>query len=522
MGLLAPQLSRIRPEREGRRSAGRAVRRRLGLEHLDLVADPDHRARACPGRGSSRTRPRRPSAGAAPASSVGSLKRSAVSVSVVGMAHRSQPLTTRNVASPMRTRRHPSSAHGRRPVDDEVGPEAGHRDRTLVGPLAGGDQVVQGVERRGRGEVERVAVGEVDAVVGAAELAGSRSGTSGRRGRRGGRGRPSRSLNQACASSPRRQRRPCSWSHTLTSTGGPSTGTSTSSRVASGERELQAAVGPRRRRDEQHPRQLARRHLPLRPVDDQPAAVAGQAPRLDGGGVRVLAAAGLDGKAGKSGQLHTGSVRTTAGDPVQDGRMYEIAEQVRQWLDAGEDVTVAQVVATRGFSSRDPAAAAAWTAVGVRSVRCSRASTPARWPSTGPACTRSCSPTRTRWRPACRAAAGRACSCSRRPSSVPPVWERLVAREPVCIVTDGLGRRRRRGDRPHAGDDPRGARLRRPHPAAVRARPERHRAVRRRPAGAAVVALWPVPTLVVVGDGLIADALADAAALLGWQATRDR
>jgi xanthine dehydrogenase accessory factor len=33
----------------------------------------------------------------------------------------------------------------------------------------------------------------------------------------------------------------------------------------------------------------------------------------------------------------------------------------------------------------------------------------------------------------------------------------------------------------------------------------------------AVVALWPVPTLVVMGDGLIAGALRDAAALLGWQ-----
>ena len=41
--------------------------------------------------------------------------------------------------------------------------------------------------------------------------------------------------------------------------------------------------------------------------------------------------------------------------------MYEIAEQVRTWLNAGQDVTVAQVVATRGFSSRDPVAAAAWT-----------------------------------------------------------------------------------------------------------------------------------------------------------------
>jgi len=35
-------------------------------------------------------------------------------------------------------------------------------------------------------------------------------------------------------------------------------------------------------------------------------------------------------------------------------------------------------------------------------------------------------------------------------------------------------------------------------------------------ADAAVVVLWPTPTLVVVGDGLIAEALRDAATLLGW------
>jgi xanthine dehydrogenase accessory factor len=36
---------------------------------------------------------------------------------------------------------------------------------------------------------------------------------------------------------------------------------------------------------------------------------------------------------------------------------------------------------------------------------------------------------------------------------------------------------------------------------------------------AAVTAVWPVPTLVIVGDGLIADALAAAARVLGWNAT---
>src|SRR3954471_2414011 len=41
--------------------------------------------------------------------------------------------------------------------------------------------------------------------------------------------------------------------------------------------------------------------------------------------------------------------------------MYDIAEQVRSWLAGGCDVHVATVIATRGFSSREPVAAAAWT-----------------------------------------------------------------------------------------------------------------------------------------------------------------
>src|SRR3954471_22239461 len=41
--------------------------------------------------------------------------------------------------------------------------------------------------------------------------------------------------------------------------------------------------------------------------------------------------------------------------------MYDIAEQVRSWLAEGCDVHVATVVSTRGFSSREPVATAAWT-----------------------------------------------------------------------------------------------------------------------------------------------------------------
>src|SRR4051794_41525406 len=50
---------------------------------------------------------------------VGSLRRTAVVSSVVGIAQRSQPLTTRNSASPTRTRRQPSSAQGTPPARSE-------------------------------------------------------------------------------------------------------------------------------------------------------------------------------------------------------------------------------------------------------------------------------------------------------------------------------------------------------------------------------------------------------------------
>ena len=64
--------------------------------------------------------------------------------------------------------------------------------------------------------------------------------------------------------------------------------------------------------------------------------------------------------------------------------MYEIAAQIGSWLEDGRDVTVAQVVATRGFSSRNPAAAAAWTAGGAGCRRAGRGqSAPARLAGAG-------------------------------------------------------------------------------------------------------------------------------------------
>jgi xanthine dehydrogenase accessory factor len=97
------------------------------------------------------------------------------------------------------------------------------------------------------------------------------------------------------------------------------------------------------------------------------------------------------------------------------------------------------------------------------------------------------------------------------------VWDRLARREPLCLVTtfaDGacatdLYTAATIGDAfDYAAPIPR-----------LFARGVSSALVESGSTGPTVaVALWPVPTLVVVGDGLIADALRDQAALLGWPA----
>ncbi len=190
--------------------------------------------------------------------------------------------------------------------------------------------------------------------------------------------------------------------------------------------------------------------------------------------------------------------------------MYAIAEQVRSWLADGYDPSVAVVVATRGFSSREPGSAAAWVDPQAAVGRLVEGVDPAVLAGHGLVDVTLTEDD--------AAAAGLACGGTAtvlvQPASAYPseAWERLAAREPVCLVTtldptpvtrvytpstiraaggpgDTVPRLFGRGvdatvvlDEPHA----------------------------------AVLALWPVPTLVVVGDGLIAAALRDTGALLGW------
>lgn len=199
--------------------------------------------------------------------------------------------------------------------------------------------------------------------------------------------------------------------------------------------------------------------------------------------------------------------------------MYEIAAQIGSWLEDGRDVTVAQVVATRGFSSRNPAAAAAWTAgepaigglveavaperladarVGLTDVTVSEDEAVA----AGLAC-------------------GGVASVLVQPATAYPadLWARLAGREPLCLVTaidDGTPRStevftpatiRQAAVTESYGD---------PVPRLFGRGTNATALIERGDSRIAVTALWPVPTLVVVGDGLIAGALTGAADLLGW------
>ena len=90
------------------------------------------------------------------------------------------------------------------------------------------------------------------------------------------------------------------------------------------------------------------------------------------------------------------------------------------------------------------------------------------------------------------------------------LWDLLLARQPVCLVTR------------LAGGEVAGTELVSADELATVS--EDAAALVGRATSAAVVsadmvatALWPVPRLVIVGGGPLADALADAAALLGWQ-----
>ena len=192
--------------------------------------------------------------------------------------------------------------------------------------------------------------------------------------------------------------------------------------------------------------------------------------------------------------------------------MYEIAEQVRVWLAAGRDVSVAQVVATRGFSSRDPGAAAAWS--GSESVGQVLEGLDTRSLVGRPVGLHEIAISDDDAHRAGLSCGGTAGVLVQSASALgADVWDRLAAREPVLLVTSvatgAVSSYPAQTVREAPGEAPRIF--------------GRGVSASELVADDAVVSLWPVPTLIVVGDGLIGAALADTATLLGWssQVTTD-
>jgi xanthine dehydrogenase accessory factor len=188
--------------------------------------------------------------------------------------------------------------------------------------------------------------------------------------------------------------------------------------------------------------------------------------------------------------------------------VYEIAAQVCEWLAAGRKVRVATIVATRGFSSSLPAASAAWTDGESPIGALGNLIAPAGIAGDGLVEVAMSDDDAARAGLAC---GGTASLLVRDAAGLPAgTWDRLVARDPLCFVT------------PVPTGDTQvftAATIRDAFPFGDEIPRLFGRGVTTTTlsAQAAVVVLWPVPTLVVVGDGLIADALHDAATLLGWQ-----
>ncbi|HEY2298488.1 MAG TPA: XdhC family protein [Jatrophihabitans sp.] len=204
--------------------------------------------------------------------------------------------------------------------------------------------------------------------------------------------------------------------------------------------------------------------------------------------------------------------------------MYDIAGQVAQWLAGGQAVHVAQVVATQGFSSRDPAAALAWTDDGrhfgallphvdamliesgaeLDGHLAELAVTDADAVAAGLSC------------------GGTATVLVQSAAAYPPeIWQRLLQHEPLCLVSEIVA------DAPGATTlyTPQNVRDAAQHPGTTDVPRLFARGMSATALSAegdtsiAVVTLWPTTQLIVVGSGLIATALADAAMLLGWTST---
>jgi xanthine dehydrogenase accessory factor len=195
--------------------------------------------------------------------------------------------------------------------------------------------------------------------------------------------------------------------------------------------------------------------------------------------------------------------------------VYEVALTVAACLQADTDVNVAWAVATDGFSARDPAEAVALTPGGGRvgsllsgSLDDQLADVAHRLPTGGRLVDLSVSDIEA-------LASGLSCGGSARclvvPASALPaeLWPRLLERDPICLVTE-LDGDQVRGSQlfteasiDDAGED-------------VATRFRRAASETAIVDDRVVTILWPVPKMVIVGGGGIAEAIEQAATLLGW------
>jgi xanthine dehydrogenase accessory factor len=195
--------------------------------------------------------------------------------------------------------------------------------------------------------------------------------------------------------------------------------------------------------------------------------------------------------------------------------MYDIASSVAAWLGSDTRVDVAWVVQTKGFSSRERAEALAITPGGGRvGVLMGGSLNDQVTELVGSGISRRVIDLDVGEGDAL--AAGLSCGGNARCLIVPAtdlpseLWQRLRDREPVCLVT--------RLD----GDDVVATTMFTPEMIAT-AGDDAARLFRRGASDTAVVAdtvvtaLWPVPKLVIVGAGAIAEALEAMANVLGWQ-----
>lgn len=205
---------------------------------------------------------------------------------------------------------------------------------------------------------------------------------------------------------------------------------------------------------------------------------------------------------------------------MRHGRdMYDIASQVVTWLADGRPAHVAHVVATAGFSSRDPGATLAWTDDGER--------VGALLPGLDPILSESGAQVdghlaELTVSDSDAVVAGLSCGGTatvfvQNASAFPErAWTSLLRHEPLCLVSEIVGASPGRtmaytpADVRNAGTD--GVDVARLFARGVNATA----VVRAGETSRVVVALWPRTELMVVGEGAIASALTDAAALLGW------